>query len=218
MALGAPLLLPSLLDKAPRQGDIQEFAAARRLANAVCWVFLVRHVGHEGVRIALTQVIATCSTSSMCLHVSWVHDTPLHSYFMFPSQGFLRKVTCFTQTRIRNKTFENIAFLKVQNVFPRFCFCCDFGFVRKTKTLGREYCFPMFTFVFSSVTHSVAQFSFEGEGGDIFPAVCAYAYSRPGRGSPRHNTGTEEMIPREAGFHVFPFRVSCFPFYALANR
>ena len=31
---GAPLLLPSLLDKAPRQGDIQEFAAARRVAIA----------------------------------------------------------------------------------------------------------------------------------------------------------------------------------------
>ena len=40
LALGAPLLLPSLLDKAPRQGDIQEFAAARRLANAICWVVL----------------------------------------------------------------------------------------------------------------------------------------------------------------------------------
>ena len=32
LALGAPLLLPSLLDKAPRQGDIQEFTAVRRLA------------------------------------------------------------------------------------------------------------------------------------------------------------------------------------------
>ena len=39
LALGAPLLLPSLLDKAPRQGDIQEFAAARRIANAIGWVF-----------------------------------------------------------------------------------------------------------------------------------------------------------------------------------
>ena len=37
LALGAPLLLPSLLDKAPRQGDIQEFAAARRVAIA-CFV------------------------------------------------------------------------------------------------------------------------------------------------------------------------------------
>jgi len=39
MALGAPLLLPSLLDKAPRQGDIQEFAAAWRITNAIGWVF-----------------------------------------------------------------------------------------------------------------------------------------------------------------------------------
>ena len=39
LALGAPLLLPSLLDKAPRQGDIQEFAAARRITNAIGWVF-----------------------------------------------------------------------------------------------------------------------------------------------------------------------------------
>ena len=31
VALGAPLLLPSLLDKCPRQGDIQEFTAARRV-------------------------------------------------------------------------------------------------------------------------------------------------------------------------------------------
>ena len=35
LALGAPLLLPSLLDKAPRQGDIQEFAAARRVGIAI---------------------------------------------------------------------------------------------------------------------------------------------------------------------------------------
>ena len=32
LALGAPLLLSSLLDKAPRQGDMQEFTAVRRLA------------------------------------------------------------------------------------------------------------------------------------------------------------------------------------------
>ena len=32
LALGAPLLLPSLLDKAPRQGDIQELTADRRIA------------------------------------------------------------------------------------------------------------------------------------------------------------------------------------------
>ena len=37
-----------------------------------------------------------------------------------------------------------------------------------------------------------------------FP-LCVYAfYTRPGHGSPRHSTGTEEMAPREAGFHVFP--------------
>ena len=35
LALGAPLLLPSLLDKAARQGDIQEFTAVRRLALVV---------------------------------------------------------------------------------------------------------------------------------------------------------------------------------------
>ena len=34
LALGAPLLLSSLLDKAPRQGDRQEFAADRRVAIA----------------------------------------------------------------------------------------------------------------------------------------------------------------------------------------
>jgi hypothetical protein len=213
LALGAPLLLPSLLDKAPRQGDIQEFAAARRLANAVCWVFMVRHVGHEGVRIALTQVIATCSTSSMCLHVSWVHDTPLHSYCMFPSQGYMFYPNQNSQQNVRKHSIFESA-----KCVSAFLFVLRFWVCEKNKNIAERILFPMCTFVFSSVTHSVAQFSFEGEGRDIFPAVCAYAYSRPGRGSPRHNTGTEEMIPREAGFHVFPSRVSCFPFYALANR
>ena len=30
-------------------------------------------------------------------------------------------------------------------------------------------------------------------------------YTGPGHGSPRHSTGAEEVTPREARFHVFPF-------------
>ena len=43
LALGAPLLLPSMLDKAPRQGGIQEFTAVRRLDLddvCMCWTHL----------------------------------------------------------------------------------------------------------------------------------------------------------------------------------
>ena len=35
--------------------------------------------------------------------------------------------------------------------------------------------------------------------------ITSYAFPDPTSGSPRQNTGTEEMTPREAGFHGFPF-------------
>ena len=47
----------------------------------------------------------------------------------------------------------------------------------------------------------------------MYDGPYAFFLPDPDCGSPRHNTGTEEMTPREAGFHVSPRRVSCFPFY-----
>ena len=59
LALGAPLLLPSLLDKAPRQGDIQEFAAARRIANAICWVFFYPNQNSQNNGQKHTKIVIT---------------------------------------------------------------------------------------------------------------------------------------------------------------
>ena len=56
LALGAPLLLSSLLDKAPRQGDIQEFTAVRRLAIWDWWDFF-SGVHGSGACSALSQVL-----------------------------------------------------------------------------------------------------------------------------------------------------------------
>ena len=44
------------------------------------------------------------------------------------------------------------------------------------------------------------------EHGICSSPACAYAFvTRPGHGSPRRNTGTEEMTPRGARFLCFPF-------------
>ena len=115
------------------------------------------------------------------------------------------------------------AWNKQKNLVGNFCLCCFcifaiLGFGRKSNTLGKGYVFPCTTMLPPSFTHPLTHFR-KGKLKNIificcFP-LCVYAfYTRPGHGSPRHSTGTEEMTPREAGFHVFPRRVSCFPFYA----
>ena len=102
-------------------------------------------------------------------------------------------------------------------LFVLFLHFCDFGFWRKSNTLGKGYVFPCTTMLPPSFTHPLTHFR-KGKLNILFllfPPLCVYAfYTRPGHGSPRHSTGTEEMTPREAGFHVIPRRVSCFPFYA----
>ena len=53
--------------------------------------------------------------------------------------------------------------------------------------------------------------------GNVSP-VYAHMHSGPGHGSPRHPTGTEEMTPRGAGFHVFPclgFMLSLFVHFVI---
>ena len=88
--------------------------------------------------------------------------------------------------------------------------------------MGKGYCYPLFNVCFPSVTHPLAHFDFflRGRKGEPFlfsPCMCDAYFAGPGHGSPRPSTGTEEMTPREAGFHVFPRGVSCFPFLCILS-
>ena len=168
-------MLPSLLDKAPRQGDNQRFTAVRRVALCVL---------HE-----LRQFLQA--------------GTAPHEHIILG----IAKIMHETSKKILSEIFVCVVF-----AFLRF------GAWEEIKYIGKRVCFPMYNNASPLFYPPLNTFSKRETKIIIFNCcfpLCVYAfYTRPGHGSPRHSTGTEEMTPREAGLHVFPRRVSCFPFYA----